>query len=81
MPYSPDERNLIAIVGARLKSRRLELGLSQREMASKSGVTQGTVSQIENGRIAATVVMLSRFADALGLSLSEILQDVGARPQ
>lgn len=81
MPYSLDEQNLIASLGGRLKSRRLHLGLSQRQMAAKSGVTQATISQIENGRIAATIVLLSRFVDVLGVTLSEMLRDVGPRPQ
>lgn len=39
------------IDGARLRERRTELGLTQAELAQRSGISQEAISRIENGRI------------------------------
>jgi transcriptional regulator with XRE-family HTH domain len=38
-------------VGPELKARRLEAGLSQRQMSKASGVAQQRISQAEGGRL------------------------------
>ena len=40
----------LARIGFLLKSRRIELNLSIRELSVKSGVAAGTISQIETGK-------------------------------
>lgn len=39
------------IDGARLRERRAQLGLTQAELAQRSGLSQEAISRIENGRI------------------------------
>lgn len=39
------------IDGARLRERRSQLGLTQAELATRSGLSQEAISRIENGRI------------------------------
>lgn len=36
-------------LGVALRRRRRELGLTQRELAARAGLRQGTISQVENG--------------------------------
>ena len=62
-------------IGARLRSIREQLGLSQRKLAKSSGVANATISQIESGVLNPTVGMLKRILDGIPLSLSEFFSD------
>ena len=69
-------------VGPRLKSVRLNYGLSQRELARRAGVTNGLISLIEQGRVSPSVGSLKKVLDGLPLSLAEFFTlDVNAAPQ
>lgn len=56
-----------------LKTVRERRGLSQREMAGKLGVTQPVVSRWESGESAIGEDTLSKYAQALGVSVRELL--------
>jgi transcriptional regulator with XRE-family HTH domain len=58
-------------IGARLKAVRTSRRLSQRELARKSGVTNGLISQIEQNHSSPSVSSLKRILDAIPLSLSD----------
>lgn len=49
---------------------RTESGLTQKELASRSGIDQSDISKIERGVANPSVGTLTRLADALGASLS-----------
>ena len=55
-------------VGDRVRKRRRELGLSQRELASK-GVSYAYISRIENGERNPSVSVLRKLAPKLGVSV------------
>jgi transcriptional regulator with XRE-family HTH domain len=59
-------------VGASLRQRREELGLSLRELARRLEVSPSLVSQIETGKIQPSVRTLYAIVSELGLSLDEI---------
>lgn len=48
---------------------RLEAGLTQTELAKRSGIRQSEISKIENGRINPTMETLDALGDALGVRL------------
>ena len=58
-------------VGARLKSIRQRFGLSQRELARRSGLTNGTISLIEQGQVSPSIGSLRRITGTLSLTLAE----------
>ncbi|MEQ6888290.1 cupin domain-containing protein [Halomonas sp. CS7] len=57
-------------VGARLKQLRLARGLSQRELAKRAGVTNSTVSLVEQNHVSPSVSSLKKILDALPVSIS-----------
>jgi len=59
-------------VGARLRERREQLGLSLRELARRLEVSPSLVSQIETGKIQPSVRTLYAIVSELGLSLDEV---------
>ncbi len=58
-------------VGARLKVARAARGFSQRDLATRAGVTNGMISMIEQNKHSPSVATLNRLTDALGLSFAE----------
>ncbi len=62
-------------IGARLKAARTARRLSQRELARKSGVTNGLISQIEQNHSSPSVSSLKRILDAIPMSLSDFFAD------
>ncbi|WP_323037015.1 cupin domain-containing protein [Pararhodobacter sp.] len=62
-------------IGGRLKVARTNRRMSQRELARKSGVTNGMISQIEQNQSSPSVGSLKRILDAIPMSLSEFFSD------
>lgn len=58
-------------VGARLKALRAQYGLSQRELAKRAGVTNSTISLIEQNRVSPSVASLKKVLDGMPISLAE----------
>ena len=56
-------------VGARLKVIRKKRGLSQRELAKRAGVTNSTISLIEQNRVSPSVSSLKKVLDGVPMSL------------
>ncbi len=56
-----------------LKARRLELGLSQKKLAAKAGVSFNTVYKVETNIGNPTIATYQKLCDALGIKLSSIL--------
>lgn len=58
-------------IGPRLKALRARQGLSQRKLASLSGVSNATISLIEHGRTDPSMGLMKRILEAMGVSFSE----------
>ena len=65
-------------IGNRLKALRKRNGMSQAELAGKSGVSAGLLSQIERGMVAPSVVNLYHIASALNVDISYFFSDTTA---
>ncbi len=62
--------------GEKLKQLRLRAGLSQRALAKSVGVSNGTISVIENGEQDPTVGLLKRIINGLGISMSDFFGEM-----
>lgn len=62
-------------VGSRLKAARKKAGLSQRMLASQSGVSNGTISLIEQNKISPSVASLKRLLAPFAMSLADFFDD------
>lgn len=70
------EGAIILEISKRIKSYRLEKGLTLQELADLSGVTKGMVSQIENGRSIPSLTVLLSIVTSLQINLSEFFKDI-----
>lgn len=62
-------------VGDRLKVIRERYGLSQRELSRRAEITNGTLSNIENGKVSPSILSLERILAAFPMSLQEFFSD------
>lgn len=62
-----------AKLGDALRQRRLELKWTLERLAQESGVSRAAISKIERGESGATTTVLGRLAEALDLSISQLV--------
>jgi HTH-type transcriptional regulator / antitoxin HipB len=65
----PTKINSIRDLAAAARGRRLELGLSQSELATRARVSRQWISEFESGKPSAELGLVIRLLDALGLRL------------
>lgn len=60
-------------LGRNIRERRLEAGISTRAFARMAGTSHTYLWQVENGTVGIGFDKLCRFADALGISVHELI--------
>ena len=58
-------------IGERLKAIRVQQGLSQRELAKRTGVTHATVSLIEQNKVSPSISSLKKVLGGLSMSVGD----------
>ena len=66
-------------IGARLKEERDRVGISQRELARRIGLSASMISQIESGQSKPSVSTLYAIVTELGVSVDEVFGNNGDR--
>ena len=80
MPLEDDEdkqasAELQAAFGRNVKTARQKAGLTQTELAERSGTSRVDISRIEGGQINVTLRTMRKLAEAVGLRVSEMLSN------
>ena len=57
-------------IGKNIRSARIYMGLTQRELATKSGLAEITIRQYESGKRIPGAIQFGKIANALGLGYS-----------
>lgn len=68
-------------IGNRIKGRREEIGLTQQQLAERTGIKSIRVSRIELGLVRMLADEVRAFAAALGLSFDDVLGGPAAEAQ
>jgi len=76
-----DARTERELLGSRIRQWRQRRHLSQSELAERSGVTQSTLSNYENGKREPAVSILIHIAEVLDVSLDELAGRMPRRPR
>ena len=66
---SVSEYDVFSEIREQLTDARNNIGITQKELAKKTGRTQALISRIESGKSHPTIETLKRIADGLGLRL------------
>jgi transcriptional regulator with XRE-family HTH domain len=64
---------LSEIVGKNIRRRRSELGMTQKELAERLDITQGALSDIENGKRSPGIKSIADFSEILNIPPSHLL--------
>jgi DNA-binding response OmpR family regulator len=75
------EEALRESLGAIIRERRKSLGLTLAQMAARTGVSLGYLSQIELGKNSASIETLYRISLGLGMKMAELFQNVQKNEQ
>lgn len=67
------ERMKLKIVGERIGRRRNDLGMSQEDLAERSGVDQPQLSRYENGDNVPTITTLLKLSPVLGCTIGYLV--------
>lgn len=70
MPRRMDMRNL---VGGNVKDARIAAGMTQEELAVRSGFSQQYISGLERGKRNPTIVSIYELGQALGVSHEQLV--------
>ena len=62
-------------LGKRIKELRELAGMTQDDLAKRSGRTQEHISRIENGRHSPNYKTLTKLAGALGVTLNKLFEE------
>ncbi len=78
-----DEGTLYKHIGGRLRVRRQELALTQKQLAERLGLERTSIANIESGLQKPPLHLLYRYCQTLGLEVAAVLpplRDVTLRP-
>ena len=78
-PIARAERNRRVGMGSRLRACRIKMGLTQIEMAEKLSIPRTYLSRIENDRLLPGPLMIAKFANDLGINVSDVLPSLQAQ--
>lgn len=71
----PHMEHVCEILARNIKEARKVLGLSQEELAARTGIDRTYVSGIERKVRNPTITVVAKFAEALGTTTAELLTD------
>lgn len=75
MPIKPNDCPLVAVFASNVRRRRLELRLSQEELAERAGVHRTYVGMLERSEKNATIYNIWRLACALQTKAADLLAE------
>jgi transcriptional regulator with XRE-family HTH domain len=73
-PDDPDPDDLLAIFGGNLKTARMKAGLTQAQLAERSGLLQQYVSLVESGKQNVTLTTAQTLAKVVHQNVSIMLR-------
>lgn len=75
MSVKPHQCSLVTVFATNVRRRRLELDLSQEELAERAGIHRTYVGMLERGEKNVTIYNIERIAAALNVSPASLLQE------
>lgn len=70
---STDDSDIDMALASRLRTERLKRDWSMQELADNAGISKAMVGRMEKGDVSPTANLLSKVANAFGLTLSKLL--------
>ncbi len=74
--YNKTQKTLLLKLGNNIKQIRSQMKISQEELAFKINSARNFIGCIERAEKAPTILTLHRLAQALGVKISELVEDI-----
>ena len=74
--YNQTQKTLLLKLGNNIKQIRSQMKITQEELAFNINSARNFIGCIERGEKAPTILTLHRLAQALGIKLSELVEDI-----
>lgn len=71
-----ENKKILKQLGANIRSIRLELGISQEELAFKINSARNFIGCIERAEKSPTIITLHRIAKALNLKIEDLVKNI-----
>ena len=68
------------LVGTRVRKHRMNIGMSRKLLAKKSGVSERYLAQLESGQGNISILLLRKVAVAIGVKLDELMAEKEIEP-
>ena len=78
--HDPPPMNLVQLA-QRIRSARTDRQLTLEQLAERTGLTKSVLSKFENFRVTPSLGALGNIAEALGVTMSELLDGVDEKPK
>lgn len=75
MEISEKERQHLKAIGEKLREKRKELGLTQKDLYIETGIPMKRIGEIEGGLHNPSYAMLYRLATSLGMTMEELTSE------
>ena len=69
------ENEILKLFGIRLRQARIQHGFTQEELAIKAGFSRSYYTEIETGKRNISLLNMTKLADCLEISLSNLLDE------
>ncbi len=73
-----NDHPLLELLGARVRGLRAQRGLTRRQLAASSGLSERFMAELEAGRANISVLNLAHLAQALGVRPASLIEEAGA---
>ena len=80
LPDSQSDLAYLERLGQRVRSERMRRGMTRKQLASESGVSERYLAQLEAGRGNISILLLRQVAQAMGRPLDHLVLDGPERP-
>ncbi len=77
---SPGLETYLRAIGERVRLLRARRGMSRKALSTASGVSERYLAELERGAGNASLLVLHQVADALGISMAELVSEAPERP-
>ena len=74
-PESLSTEEFLNLVGSRVRKNRMNIGMSRKMLAKKSGVSERYLAQLESGQGNISILLLRKVATAIGVKLDELMAE------
>lgn len=73
--YSNKQKSFLVKIGKRIRTLRLEKGISQERLASSSGIDRSYLGKVERAESNISILSLKKISEVLGVPVSKLFKE------